>query len=62
VILGRELNLIEPFPSVFDEIIESDKPIASTSTSPSSEFSQGMVQLVFRDVSMAGFELVQIGQ
>jgi len=62
LILGRELDLIEAFPSVFYEIVESDKSIASTSASPSGEFSQGMVQLVFGDVSMADFELVQIGE
>ena len=61
-ILGRELDLIEAFPSVFYEIVESYKSIASTSASPSGEFSQGMVQLVFGDVSMADFELVQIGE
>jgi hypothetical protein len=61
-ILGREFDLIEAFPSVFYEIVESDKSIASTSASPSGEFSQGMVQLVFGDVSMADFELVQIGE
>ena len=40
-ILGRELDLIEAFPSVFYEIVESDKSITSTSASPSGEFSQG---------------------